>query len=128
MFSQVGESASSKSAMNTDARESRALMMVFGSAGPVISTRRSSKRAGAGAIRHFVPAQLEGFRKEACISPSSIDAGARPGRRGGAALRAEMAVELAHEGQRGGSEHVSACATSVRATVAVHRRNHTRAT
>ena len=35
--------------MNTRAPELRALIIIFGSAGPVISTRRSSRSAGAGA-------------------------------------------------------------------------------
>ena len=48
-FAQVGDSASSRSAMNTRAPELSALIIIFGSAGPVISTRRSSRSAGAGA-------------------------------------------------------------------------------
>ena len=50
-FDQVGLRASSKSAMKTFAPEFRALIIIFGSAGPVISTRRSSRSAGAGATR-----------------------------------------------------------------------------
>ncbi len=45
----VGDSASSRSAMNTRAPELSALIIILGSAGPVISTRRSSRSAGAGA-------------------------------------------------------------------------------
>ena len=39
-FVQVGESASSKSAMNTSAPEFSALIIIFRSTGPVISTWR----------------------------------------------------------------------------------------
>ena len=38
--------------MNTFAPELSALIIIFGSAGPVISTRRSSRSAGAGATVH----------------------------------------------------------------------------
>ena len=48
-LAQVGESASSRSAMKTRAPELSALIIILGSAGPVISTRRSSRSAGAGA-------------------------------------------------------------------------------
>jgi hypothetical protein len=46
-FDQVGELASSKSAMNTFAPEFRALMIILRSTGPVISTLRSSRSAGS---------------------------------------------------------------------------------
>ena len=48
-LSQGGESASSKSAMKTLAPELSALIIIFRSTGPVISTRRSFRSAGAGA-------------------------------------------------------------------------------
>ena len=48
-FGQVGESASSKSAMNTLAPEFSALMTILREVGPVISTRRSSRSSGMGA-------------------------------------------------------------------------------
>src|SRR6188508_253486 len=51
-LSHVGESESSKSAMKTLAPELSALIVIFASAGPVISTRRSSKSAGAAATDH----------------------------------------------------------------------------
>jgi hypothetical protein len=47
MFSQSGVFASSKSASHTFAPELSALMVIFRSVGPVISTRRST-RPGAG--------------------------------------------------------------------------------
>ena len=50
-FSHVGEFASSKSAMNTRAPELSALITIFRSTGPVISTRRSAISSGNGAIR-----------------------------------------------------------------------------
>ena len=43
---------SSKSAMKTEAPELSALMIIFRSTGPVISTRRSSRSAGIGATFH----------------------------------------------------------------------------
>jgi hypothetical protein len=46
MFDQVGDVASSKSAMNTDAPEFSALMIILRSHGPVISTRLSWRSAG----------------------------------------------------------------------------------
>ena len=46
-LSQVGELASSKSAMKTLAPELRALIIIFRSTGPVISTRRSASGLGA---------------------------------------------------------------------------------
>jgi len=51
-FAHVGEFASSKSARKTLAPELRALMTIFRSTGPVISTRRSSSPGGIGATFH----------------------------------------------------------------------------
>ena len=50
-FCQVGEFESSKSAMNIFAPELSALITIFRSTGPVISTRRSCSSAGTGATR-----------------------------------------------------------------------------
>ena len=50
MLAQVGEFASSKSAMNMRAPELRALITIFRSVGPVISTRRSRSGSGTGSI------------------------------------------------------------------------------
>ena len=70
-LSQVGERASSKSHMKTDAPLFSALIIIFGSAGPVISTRRSSKSAGAGATVHS-PSRLSiGFGRKSGVSPAS---------------------------------------------------------
>jgi hypothetical protein len=49
---QGGLSASSKSAMKTFAPELSALIIILRSTGPVISTRRSARSAGAGATVH----------------------------------------------------------------------------
>ena len=46
LFAQVGELASSKSAMKTLAPQLSALMIILRSTGPVISTRRSCRSAG----------------------------------------------------------------------------------
>ena len=50
-FGHVGVSESSKSAMKTLAPELRALITIFRSTGPVISTRRSVRSAGGGGTR-----------------------------------------------------------------------------
>ena len=50
-FCQVGELESSKSAMNIFAPELSALITIFRSTGPVISTRRSWISAGTGSTR-----------------------------------------------------------------------------
>ena len=49
MLPQVGELASSKSAMKPRAPELSALMTIFREVGPVISTRRSCSASGTGA-------------------------------------------------------------------------------
>ena len=54
-FAHVGEFESSKSAMNIFAPELRALITIFRSTGPVISTRRSCSSAGTGATRQSLP-------------------------------------------------------------------------
>ena len=56
----VGERESSKSAMKTLAPELRALIIIFLSTGPVISTRRSLRSAGAGATFQS-PREWRGF-------------------------------------------------------------------
>ena len=50
-FSQVGEFASSKSAIQHCAPELSALIAIFRSTGPVISVRRSIRSGGVGATR-----------------------------------------------------------------------------
>ncbi len=58
MLSQVGELASSKSAMKTLAPELRALIIIFRSTGPVISTRRSRRGPGASGTSHSLVADV----------------------------------------------------------------------
>ena len=60
-FAHVGEFESSKSAMNIFAPELSALITIFRSTGPVISTRRSWSSSGTGATRHS-PSRI------ACVS------------------------------------------------------------
>ena len=50
MLSQVGQLASSKSAMKVEAPQLSALITILRSVGPVISTRRSSRSCGCAAI------------------------------------------------------------------------------
>jgi hypothetical protein len=50
-FSQVGELASSKSAIQHCAPEFSALIAIFRSTGPVISVRRSTRSGGGGGTR-----------------------------------------------------------------------------
>ena len=51
-FAQVGESESSKSAIQPSAPEFRAPMVIFWSVGPVISTQRLRRSGGAEATDH----------------------------------------------------------------------------
>ena len=72
-FAQLGDSASSRSAMNTRAPELSALIIIFGSAGPVISTRRSSRSAGAGATdQSAARTSAVSGRKPSCRPPARI--------------------------------------------------------
>ena len=58
-LSQVGELASSKSAMKTLAPELRALIIILRSTGPVISTRRSASGLGASGTVQLAGADVE---------------------------------------------------------------------
>ena len=70
-LSQVGELASSKSAMNTLAPELRALIIILRSTGPVISTRRSTRALGAsGTVQSPVRTSAVSARKSG-RSPAS---------------------------------------------------------
>ncbi len=67
MLAQVGEQESSKSAMNALTGAFSALMTILRSTGPVISTRRSCRSGGVGAIRQS-PARIGGcFRQKVRI-------------------------------------------------------------
>ena len=61
---QVGELASSKSAMKTLAPEFNALITILRSVGPVISTRRSSSSSGIGGYAPISIADVRGFGVE----------------------------------------------------------------
>ena len=106
-----GDRASSRSAMNTRAPELRALIIIFGSAGPVISTRRSSRSGGAGGDRPVGAADLRGRRpgSPAARRPRSAR-GAPPG---GGAGRARSArnrrSRSAEERERVGGQDVRRC-------------------
>ena len=96
-LSQVGESASSKSAMKTRAPELSALIIILRSTGPVISTRRSSRSAGGGAT---------------CQSPSRTPRVS--GRKSGSAPRVELGLALApalEQLERGRVQLACSCAT-----------------
>src|SRR5258708_5048687 len=71
---QVGENASSKSAINTLAPEFNALMIIFRSTGPVISTRRSCRSAGTGAIVHSLVRICSVSGRKSGSLPESISA------------------------------------------------------
>ena len=87
--------------MNTRAPELRALIIILGLAGPVISTRRSSRSAGAGATVHSASRTSLGRQEEvrhdprvevglALVAPlHEVDAG-----------RPEPPLEVGHERQR----------------------------
>jgi hypothetical protein len=73
MFSQVGALASSKSAMNTLAPELSALMIIFRSVGPVISTRRSARSGGGGATFQLSSSRmLRVCSRKSGISPARM--------------------------------------------------------
>ena len=90
MLCQVGEFASSKSAMKTFAPEFSALITILRSVGPVISTRRSGRSAGAGGTRQSPLADAARLGEEAGQLP-----GAQP--RGAVLARGEQLVALAAE-------------------------------
>ena len=73
-FAQVGLSASSRSAMNTRAPELSALIIILVSAGPVISTRRSSRSGGAGATRQSAARMSAVSARKSGRSPAEIRA------------------------------------------------------
>ena len=70
-FSHVGVVESSKSAMKTFAPEFNALMIILRSTGPVISTRRSSRSAGSGAVVHSASRMCAVSGRNSGRSPAS---------------------------------------------------------
>ena len=71
---QVGEEASSKSAMKTLAPQLSALMIILRSTGPVISTRRSCRSAGIGATVHSLSRMDFVSSRKSGRAPASISA------------------------------------------------------
>ena len=97
-FAHVGEFASSKSAMKTLAPELSALITIFASTGPVISTRRSWRSAGAGRHAPVARANGRGLRKEVGQLARAQALGALVAAREQLlALSAELALEHRHE-------------------------------
>src|SRR5881628_1437539 len=89
LFAQVGELASSKSAMKTLAPELSALMIILRSTGPVISTRRSARSAGIGATLQASSSRIDRF------GPIGEQAQAR---------RLKRAIQVADESECVGAE------------------------
>ena len=100
-FSQVGEFASSKSAMKTLAPELSALITILRSTGPVISTRRSAISSGNGAIRQS-PARTSAVSGEEVrqLARGQPPEPLRAAREQLAAPVAELALEVGQEGRR----------------------------
>src|SRR5690625_508865 len=70
-LSQVGAVESSKSAMKQLAPELSALITIFGSTGPVISTRRSRRASGRGATRQSRSRRARVSSRKSGASPAS---------------------------------------------------------
>ena len=99
-FAQVGEFASSKSAMKTLAPELSALMTILRSAGPVISTRRSCRSAGASRDPPVVLAHVARFGRKSAARPRAAVPAARPERRAAPRAGSEPALEVGDEVER----------------------------
>ena len=119
-FAQVGEVASSKSAMNTFAPELSALMIILRSAGPVISTRRSSRSAGIGAtvqspsrMSRRLGQEVGQLARIEALLPLAAQRQQAPAR------AVEAAVQLGEEVQRGRAQDLvdarSTCAPRIAA-------------
>ena len=72
MFFQVGEVESSKSAINTSAPEFKALIIIFLSTGPVISTFLFATSDGGGVTVQSSSLIFRSFGKESLL-PDEID-------------------------------------------------------
>ena len=100
-FSQVGEFASSKSAMKTFAPELSALITILRSTGPVISTRRSAISSGNGAIRQSPARTSAGLGEEVGqLARGEPCQPLRAAREELAAPVAELALEVGQERDR----------------------------
>ena len=86
-FSQVGAEASSKSASQIRAPELRALIVILRSVGPVISTRRSSSAAGAGATRQSPSRMCAVSGRKSSVAVRAISARRAPLRSSSSARR-----------------------------------------
>ena len=105
MFSQVGQLASSKSAMKTVAPELSALMTILRSVGPVISTRRSRMSLGWSAHLPVGVADCWRLRQEVGqLAGVELLLALRALREQLLAAGAERALELRHERERVGGE------------------------
>ncbi len=106
MFSQSGVFASSKSASQTFAPELSALMVIFRSVGPVISTRRST-RPGAGAgtrqSESSLMCRVPGRKSSVPPADRSTWRAARAASNSGP-LAAELTLEHGDQAQRIGSQ------------------------
>ena len=74
MFSHSGVFASSKSASHTFAPEFSALIVIFASVGPVISTRRSTNPGAGAATCHEPTRVFEVSAKKSSVPPELISA------------------------------------------------------
>src|SRR5262249_33902973 len=103
MFSQSGVFASSKSASQTFAPELSALIVIFRSVGPVISTRRSTRPgAGAGTRQRLSSLMRRVARREARVRPRGRSRWADAAGAGHALcpLAAELTLERGDQLQR----------------------------
>ena len=101
MLCQVGQLASSKSAMKVDAPQLSALITILRSVGPVISTRRSSMSFGCGPTTPVGFADLLRFGEEVGLRAGvEFLLPLRAPREKLLAAGFELAVELCNEAQR----------------------------
>ena len=97
-LSQVGELASSKSAMKTWAPELRALIIILRSTGPVISTRRSTQGLGClGTVQS--PVRTSAVSAEEVRALAGVEAGLAlgPRRQQVPPAGVEAVVQIGHE-------------------------------
>src|SRR6184192_634909 len=97
-FPQVGEQASSKSAMNACTGAFSALMIILRSTGPVISSRRSSRSFGTGEMRQLPARTASVARRKSGNAPSSNSAWS-------SSPRVEAAVQAREQLQRERRQH-----------------------
>src|SRR5215472_1755229 len=101
-LSQVGVLASSKSAMKTLAPLLSALITIFRSVGPVISTRRSCKSRGIDATRQSPPSRISLVSRRKSGFEPALDLDAA--RQQPPPLRSEFAFELDGKSDRFGCQ------------------------